>query len=96
MTLQNKRLLLILLSVSLLLLIPFIAMHFTNQVNWSFFDFITMGILLLSTGLIIEFFFRKVKNRMHQFLLLLSVLLLFFLIWAELAVGLFGTPFAGN
>ena len=35
--------------VGLLLLIPMIAMHF-YQVNWSFFDFLIMGIMPI-TGL---------------------------------------------
>lgn len=96
MTFLNKRLRIILLSVPLLLLIPFIAGQFTNEVNWSPFDFLIMGGLLLSLGLVLEFFLRKVKKQEHRIIAVFSVLLVFLLIWAELAVGIFGTPFAGS
>ena len=92
---KNKRLLGILGIVVTLLLIPAIAMQFTQEVNWSSFDFLVAGILLLSTGLSIEFVLRKV-SRKYQVILVLSILGLLFLIWIELAVGVFGTPFAGS
>src|SRR5690606_16550958 len=34
-----------------LLMIPWIAMFFTDSVQWSVIDFVIMGILLFSTGL---------------------------------------------
>ncbi|MCB0588714.1 MAG: hypothetical protein KDD06_25715 [Phaeodactylibacter sp.] len=96
MATQNKRLAFILLSIPLLLLIPFIAMQFTSEVNWSPFDFLVMGILLLGTGMAFELVLRKVKKTEHRIALSLAVLVIFFLIWAELAVGIIGTPFAGS
>lgn len=93
---QNKRLIGILLAVPALLLIPFAAMQFTNEVNWNLFDFVVMGLLLAGTGLVCEFILRKVPKKEHRLLLCSGVLLVFFLIWAELAVGIFGTPFAGS
>ena len=96
MVTQNKRLIIILLSVALLLLIPFIAMQFTGEVNWSLFDFIVMGVLLLTTGTMCELVLRKIKRIEYRIILIVSILLIFFLIWAELAVGIFGTPFAGS
>jgi hypothetical protein len=96
MTLLNKRLLFILISIGALLSIPLIAMQFTEEVNWSPLDFLIMGFLLLIVGIIIELVFRKVRKNGHRFLILLGILLVFFLIWAELAVGIFGTPFAGS
>ena len=93
---QNKRLIGILLTVVFLLLIPLVAMLFTNEVDWNLLDFIVMGTLLLGTGLTAEFIMRRVKNKDYRWLLIAIVLLVFFLIWAELAVGIFGTPFAGS
>ena len=93
---QNKRLIGIVLIVGLLLLIPFIAMQFTNEVKWDSRDFVIMGVLLLGTGLMCEFVMRKVKKTQHRVLLIAAILLALFLIWAELAVGIFGTPFAGS
>ena len=93
---QNKRLIGILLAVPALLLIPFIAMQFTNEVDWGLLDFVIMGVLLTGTGLMCEFVMRKFKNIEHRLAVIGVVLLVFFLIWAELAVGIFGTPFAGS
>lgn len=93
---QNKRLIGILLAVPSLLLIPFIAMQFTEEVNWNLLDFVVMGFLLAGTGLVCEVILRKVGKKEHRLLHCGVVLLAFFLIWAELAVGIFGTPFAGN
>lgn len=96
MALQNKRLVILLFSAVFLLLIPLVAMQFTSEVAWSPFDFIVMGILLLGTGLTIEFVLRKVKKAEHRVILCLAILATLLLVWAELAVGIFGTPFAGS
>ena len=93
---QNKRLAGIVLTVAFLLLIPFVAMQFTSEVNWSLSDFIIAGVLLLGTGLLIELVLRVVRKPLHRLLLCGIILLALFLIWAELAVGIFGTPFAGS
>ncbi|MCM2302574.1 MAG: hypothetical protein NDI80_08110 [Flavobacteriaceae bacterium] len=93
---KNKRLLIILATVLILLLIPLVAMQFTNEVDWNIFDFTIMGILLLGTGLLIELVLRKVKDGINRILISVIVLLVFFLVWAELAVGIFGSPFAGS
>jgi hypothetical protein len=93
---QNKRLTGIVLAVVVLLLIPLIAMQFTNEVDWNLFDFIVMGGLLLGTGLMCEFVMRRVKNIEHRLIICGVILVALLLIWAELAVGIFGTPFAGS
>ena len=96
MIMQNKRLIAILLTVAVLLLIPLIAMQFTDEVNWTLSDFVVMGILLLGTGLMCEFLLRKVKKIGYRVVFVGIVLTAFLLIWLELAVGIFGTPFAGS
>ncbi|MFC4721822.1 hypothetical protein ACFO5O_05795 [Geojedonia litorea] len=93
---KNKRLLIILLAVPILLLIPFIAMQFSDEVTWSGYDFVVMGALLLITGLLCEMVLRKVTKTNHRLMMCLGILLLFLLVWAELAVGIFGSPIAGS
>lgn len=93
---KNKRLIIILSVVFILLLIPFIAMKFTNEVDWNIFDFAIMGVLLTGTGLLCELVLRKVKSVQNRIIICAAILFIFFLIWAELAVGIFGTPFAGS
>jgi len=92
----ETRLRLILLSVGLVLLVPLIAMQFTDEVNWSVFDFVIMGGLLLGTGLLCELVLRKFKSLQSRIIICGIVLLVLFLVWAELAVGIFGSPFAGS
>lgn len=93
---SNKRLIIILLFALVILLTPFIAMQFSDEVNWTLFDFIIAGLLLFSGGTALEFLFRKIKNQKLKVVLIVIVLFLFILIWTELAVGIFGTPLAGS
>ncbi len=93
---QNKRLIIIVLTSVIILLIPLIAMQFTDEVNWSLFDFIIAGALLLGTGLMCELAIRKVDKIKYRIAICLAILVLLLLIWAELAVGIFGTPFSGQ
>ena len=86
----------ILYIVGTILLIPLIAMQLTNEVNWSLFDFIIMGAMLTITGLLGEIIFKKVKKYKHRVASYVVVAIIFLLIWAERAVGIFGTPFAGS
>jgi ABC-type cobalt transport system substrate-binding protein len=93
---QNKRLIGILITVVIILLIPFLAMQFTNEVNWTGSDFIVAAALLLGTGLACEFVLRKVKKTEHRIAICAVILVILFLIWVELAVGIFGSPFSGS
>jgi hypothetical protein len=93
---KNKRLAAIVLTVVLLLLIPLIAMQFNTGVDWSPFDFVIAAVLLLGTGLLCELVMRKVKKVKYRIAICAALLLVLFLVWAELAVGIFGTPFAGS
>lgn len=71
-------------------------MQFTDEVNWTSIDFIVAGGLLFGAGLISEIVMRKVKNINYKVILLGAILIFVILIWIELAVGIFGTPFSGN
>lgn len=71
-------------------------MQFSNGVNWEIIDFAIMGVLLLIISLLCEFVLRKVKSTKGRIIFCGIVLLAFLLIWAELAVGILGTPFAGT
>lgn len=93
---SNKRLVGILISIPILLSIPLIAMQFTNEVKWTLLDFIVAGVLLISAGISFELVLRKVKTIKLRILVCVILFILFFLIWAELAVDIFGTPLGGN
>lgn len=93
---KNKRLIFILLIVAFILLIPLIAMQFTAEVNWTPVDFVVAGVLLLGTGLLFDLVIRKIKNINYRVAISVALLIVLLLTWAELAVGIFGTPLSGN
>jgi hypothetical protein len=93
---NSYRLIKILAIATAILMLPLIAMNFTEEVNWGLFDFLVAGILLFGTGLTLEFIMRKIKSFKYRLLLGTSLFLLLILLWAELAVGIFGSPIAGN
>ena len=84
------------LSPLLLLLIPLFGSLFSNQVNWSLFDFIVMGFLLGLTGLSIHFIIEKLRNKTFKIVTIIFALIIFLIIWVELAVGVFGSPITGS
>ena len=79
-----------------LLLIPLIGMAITDEINWSAFDFIIMGSLLIALSIGINLVSTRVKNLKNRFLYIGILVLIFLLLWAELSVGIFDTPIAGN
>ena len=79
-----------------MLLIPLIGTTITDEINWSTFDFIIMGSLLIALSIGINLVSTRVKNLKNRFLYIGILVLIFILIWAELAVGIFGTPLAGS
>lgn len=75
-------------SVGVILLIPAIAMQFTNEVKWKVGDFIVMGGLLFIAFSFAYILWHKVKPKFRMPALLI-IALIFLYIWAELAVGVF-------
>jgi len=97
MIMKNLRLSIILGIAAAILSIPFFAMQLGAEgVDWDLKDFIIMGILLFGSGLVMEFTLRKFTSTKTRVIACGLILLAFFLTWAELAVGIFGTPFAGS
>lgn len=86
---ENKRLIFIISLVALLLLIPFTAMFFTHEVNWTLFDFKIAGILLFTFGLLIETAIRNIQKRKYKILICSFILFMLIITWVELAVGIF-------
>tara|TARA_Y100000817_G_scaffold227236_1_gene180025 strand:- start:474 stop:743 length:270 start_codon:yes stop_codon:yes gene_type:complete len=80
----------------LLLFIPLIGMNFTDEIDWSLSDFIVAGLILLVFSICTNFIILRISNTNRRVLFITILLILFMLVWAELAVGIFGTPFAGS
>lgn len=92
----GKRLQIPIVATLAILAIPIVAMQFTDQVKWGMSDFLVAGILVFGVAIALDIGRRKLKNRKYRNLVLLLIILVFLLIWAELAVGIFGSSFAGT
>ena len=79
-----------------LLPITLILMHYLSKVNWSYYDFLIVGLILFSFGLIVNVIIDKIKSLYKRLIIILILTLLFFLVWAELGVGIFNTPISGS
>jgi hypothetical protein len=93
---KNSRILMVVLIVGAILLIPLIAMQFSEEVVWTASDFLVAAVLLLGAGLAIDFVLRKISTKKNRIILCGIILGILLILWAELAVGVFGTPFAGS
>ena len=82
-------------SPLLVLLLPLIGVILFD-LDWNIFDFLIMGLLILFFSIAINLILNHLKSSKLRLILVLMLVILFLLIWAELAVGVFGTPFAGT
>jgi predicted acyltransferase len=89
MILENKNIVRIVLATAVILLLPLLAMQFTDEVDWSLTDFVTAGVLLLGTGLLYELASRKTRNTTYRAVIGTVLAAALILVWIELAVGIF-------
>lgn len=92
----NKRRLVLISFAAVLLMIPAIAMQFSNEVHWTILDFGVAAILLFGLALLLDILLKKFKTTKKRLLSIAIILIIFILLWIELAVGLFGSPIAGS
>ena len=78
------------------LLVPLVANQISDQVNWNIMDFIIMGILLIFSGYWTQRVIKKIKSKSKKVIFISLILLIFLLLWAEMAVGIFNSPIAGS
>ncbi len=73
------------------LTVPFVAMRFSDEVNWSPFDFIVAGTLVFGTGLAFEVIVKRMRGNTYRLAVGLALATGFLLIWVNLAVGIIGS-----
>ena len=72
-----------------LLLLPLVAMQFTDVVNWTSFDFAVFGGLLLAALTAFEIVLACLRRPAWRIAGILAVMVGFLVAWVELAVGVF-------
>lgn len=86
----------VLLGTGAILLVPLVAMRFTSEVNWGVLDFVVAGMLLAGVGSLYVLLTRNLRTIAQRSVIGGGLLLTLMLVWAELAVGIFGSPIAGS
>jgi hypothetical protein len=66
------------------------------DMNWSIADFVLAGAILLTAGALFWLIVKKTRSNMNRIVFVSILVLVIALVWAELAVGLFNSPFAGS
>lgn len=84
------------LAAALVLLVPLVAMQVSDEVAWTALDFAVAAVLLVGTGLIYVVLVRNARHGRRKAAIGLGLTAALLLVWIELAVGVFGTPFAGS
>lgn len=74
-----------------LLLVPLLAMQFTNEVRWDETDFVVAGLLLFGTGFSYKLIAMQSKNIIYRAAVATALGAGLFLIWSNLAVGIIGS-----
>jgi len=74
-----------------LLALPFVAMQFTREVDWTLSDFVLFGAMLGVVGLGIEFLVRQSGQLSYRVAAALAMVTAFLLVWMNLAVGIIGS-----
>jgi len=90
-TMKNKNIIRIALATALILLLPLLAMQFTDEVVWDLADFAVAGALLFGTGLTYELVARKIGSIEYRVAVGVALAAALILVWANLAVGLIGS-----
>ncbi|MEX0721278.1 MAG: hypothetical protein WD059_11460 [Balneolaceae bacterium] len=79
------------LATGALLMIPLIAMQYTDEVVWTLSDFIFAGTLLFGTGFTYKFITRKSGKIVYRVVVGFALFTGLFLIWTNGAVGIIGS-----
>jgi hypothetical protein len=96
MTLEKQKSTIIFAVPALLMATALFGNLFVEGWNWSPFDFIIAAVLLFGTAFFINLVIKSKKTLVSKLIVCFAILLVLALVWIELAVGIFGSPFAGS
>lgn len=78
-------------AAALVLLLPLVAMQFTDEVNWDAADFVFAGALLVGVGVPYELAVRKTGDTAYRAAVGVALAAAFLLVWVNAAVGIIGS-----
>ena len=78
-------------TTGVILLLPLIAMQFTDEVVWDLVDFVAAGILIFGTGLAYKLMARIGGTLAYKTAVGVSLATTFLLVWVNSAVGIIGS-----
>jgi hypothetical protein len=78
-------------AAALILLLPLVAMQFTDEVNWDVADFAFAGALLIGVGVAYELAVRKTGDTEYRAAVGVALAAAFILVWVNGAVGVIGS-----
>jgi len=73
-----------------LILLPFIAMRFTSEVNWTLSDFVFAGVMISGSCVVLELALRLTRSWAYRGAVALELSAIFLLVWVNGAVGIIG------
>ena len=82
---QRKSIIRVLIGVTIILLVPAVAMQFTDEVRWAPFDFLAASALLISSGLVFVYLSDRTNDIRHKAAIGVAVATVLFVIWLQLA-----------
>ena len=77
-------------SAAALILLPLVAMQFTQEVNWGAADFALAIAMVLVVGITFELAVRVSRSGAYRAAVALALAAAFLLVWINLAVGIIG------
>jgi uncharacterized membrane protein YdcZ (DUF606 family) len=78
-------------GAALILLLPFLAMQFTDEVAWGPADFVVAGALLFGAALVYSLLARRTDSLAYRTAVGMAVMTALLLVWLNLAAGLIGS-----
>ncbi len=78
-------------AAALILLLPLVAMQFTDEVNWDVADFAVAAALLVGVGVAYELAVKKTGDTAYRWAVGIALAAAFLLVWVNGAVGIIGS-----
>jgi hypothetical protein len=78
-------------AAAIVLLLPLVAMQFTDEVNWDVADFVFAGALIVGVGVPFDLAVRKTGDTAYRAAVGGALAAAFLLVWVNAAVGIIGS-----